>query len=101
MGRSSDSREKADPSPTPSNMSELSLATIERGLRPPSSVTIVGDSPGDGPGGLIHQRLLDIGYPGRIVPVNPKYAEVRGAPAYPTLEDIEGSPGFVAIAVGA
>src|SRR6188472_599164 len=82
-------------------MTGLSAAAIARGLRAPTTVSIVGDSPGDGPGGLIHQRLLELGFDGRIVPVNPRYEEIRGLPAYPALQDVDGPVGFVAIAVGA
>jgi acetyltransferase len=82
-------------------VSALPVDVVARGLRPPGAVTIIGDSPGNGPGGLIHQRLLDIGFEGRILPVNPKYGEIRGARAFASLDDLQEAPGFVAIALGA
>jgi acetyltransferase len=74
--------------------------SIQALLRP-SSVAIVGATPGDGRGGWIHEQLLRHGYDGPIYPVNPKYAEIRGARAYPTLLDIPGPVEFVAVALGA
>lgn len=67
----------------------------------PASVAIVGATPGSGRGGWIHEQLLRLGYPGPIYPVNPRYREIRGARAYPSLLDIPGPVEFVAVALGA
>ncbi len=67
----------------------------------PRSVAIVGATPGAGRGGWIHEQLLRFGYEGPIYPVNPKYSEVRGARAYPSLMDIPEPVDFVAVALGA
>src|SRR5919199_5830480 len=67
----------------------------------PESVAIVGDTPGSGRGGWIHDQLVRLGYDGPIYPVNPKYDEIRGARAYPALRDIPGAVEFAAIALGA
>jgi acetyltransferase len=67
----------------------------------PESVAIVGDSPGAGRGGWIHDQLVRLGYDRPVYPVNPKYREVRGLPCYPSLLDIPAPVEFVAVAVGA
>ena len=67
----------------------------------PESVAIVGATPGTGRGGWIHEQLLRLGYAGPIYPVNPKYSEIRGAKAYPSLLDIPAPVEFVAVALGA
>jgi acyl-CoA synthetase (NDP forming) len=72
-----------------------------RALLRPASVAIVGATPGAGRGGWIHEQLLRLGYAGPIYPVNPKYGEIRGAKAYPSLLDIPAPVEFVAVALGA
>lgn len=67
----------------------------------PTSVAIVGATPGAGRGGWIHEQLLRHGYDGAIYPVNPKYDQVRGAKAYPSLRAIPAPVEFVAVALGA
>jgi acetyltransferase len=72
-----------------------------RALLRPASVAIIGDTPGTGRGGWIHEQLLRLGYNGPIYPVNPKYDEIRGVKAYPSLLDIPAPVEFVAVALGA
>src|SRR5687768_6889260 len=72
-----------------------------RALLRPSSVAIVGDTPGAGRGGWIHDQLVRLGYDGPIYPVNPRYTEVRGLRAYPSLLDIPAPVEFAAVALGA
>lgn len=67
----------------------------------PSSVAIVGDTPGQGRGGWIHAQLRCYGYDGPIYPVNPKYDHIRGERAYPSLGAIPAQVEFVAVALGA
>src|SRR4051794_1208467 len=83
-----------------SQMEQIMKESIQALLRP-ASVAIVGATPGDGRGGWIHEQLLRHGYDGPIYPVNPKYAEIRGARAYPTLLNIPAPVEFVAVALGA
>ncbi len=55
-----------------------------RDLRPllsPRSAAVIGASPDN----VLLDYVLRRGYPGRVVGVNPKYAEVRGAPCYPEI----------------
>ncbi|MEK7297821.1 MAG: CoA-binding protein, partial [Planctomycetota bacterium] len=52
----------------------------------PSSVAIVGATEKSGSlPGIILKNILDIGYRGRIYPVNPKYKTVFGLPCFPSL----------------
>src|SRR5262245_22804322 len=67
----------------------------------PESVAIVGDTPGSGRGGWIHEQLVRLGYDRPIYPVNPKYSEVRGLRCYPSLCDIPAPVEFAAVALGA
>ncbi len=46
-------------------------------------------------------HLLDYGYQGKIYPVNPRYSEVLGIKAYPSLRDIPGSVDYVICCIGA
>ncbi|MBI3978257.1 MAG: acetate--CoA ligase family protein [Chloroflexi bacterium] len=72
-----------------------------RSLLRPGSVAIVGDSPGPGRGGVIHDQLVRWGYDGAIYPVNPKYPEVKGLTCYPSLLDIPEPVELVVVALGA
>jgi acyl-CoA synthetase (NDP forming) len=62
----------------------------------PRSIAVVGasDSP-DGRGSQYFQAVMDFGFKGDIYPVNPKYAEVSGIKAYPSIRDIQGHVDFV------
>lgn len=69
---------------------------LSRLLRP-RSVAIVGASDSlDKFGGRILANVQRHGFPGRLLPINPKRAEVRGLPAWP---DIAEAPGPVDLAV--
>lgn len=58
------------------------------GLLAPRSIAVVGASPGvDRHPGRAIANLLRTGYPGRIVPVNPKYQDVQGLPCVPSIAD--------------
>jgi acetyltransferase len=72
-----------------------------RALLQPKSVAIIGDTPGAGRGGWIHEQLVRLGYAGPIYPVNPKYDQIRGVKAYPSLLDIAAPVEFAAVALGA
>jgi acyl-CoA synthetase (NDP forming) len=66
------------------------------------SVAIVGDSrSGRGRGAVLRERLLATGYQGRIVPVNPRYEEIGGLTAYPSVAAIPGGVDLVACALPA
>lgn len=63
----------------------------------PASVAVVGATNDSGRiGGVPINLMLKRGYRGRILPINPKYAEIQGLRAYPTLGAV-GAPIDVAI----
>jgi acetate---CoA ligase (ADP-forming) len=69
-------------------------------LLAPRSVAVVGASPReDAIGFRVIRNLRRLGYPGRIVPINPRYQEVSGLPCYPSLsalpEPVEAA--FIAV----
>ncbi len=70
-----------------------------RALLQPGSIAVVGDTPTEGRGGLLHEQLVRRGYTGRIVPVNPKYETVRGLPCYPSVA-AGGPVEFAAVTLG-
>src|SRR5688572_10747244 len=52
-----------------------------------TSVAIVGASPKpDSFGWQVVRQLLDFHYPGRIVPINPRYDQVEGVPCLSALD---------------
>jgi acyl-CoA synthetase (NDP forming) len=68
----------------------------------PRSVAVVGASADATKiGGRPVDYLRRLGFSGRILPVNPKAAEVQGLPAYASLRAIEGPVDLAIVAVGA
>ena len=68
----------------------------------PRAIAHVGASPKDTPGRFWFLRYLqDMGYPGKLFPVNPKYQEVFGLKCYPTLADTPGEIDLVILALPA
>ena len=61
----------------------------------PRAIAVVGASArtGQGPGFL--ESLCEFGYDGQIYPVNPKYSEIMGLKAYPSVRDIPGVVDYV------
>ncbi len=66
----------------------------------PQSIAVVGASESGRGAGFI-TPLLELGYKGKIYPVNPGYSEVLGIKTYPSLRDIAGSVDYVISAVPA
>ena len=55
-------------------------------LLEPASVAVVGATPRpDASGQIVLRNLRDLGYEGRVYPVNPRYEEVLGLRCYPSL----------------
>lgn len=66
----------------------------------PKSVAIVGVSENpEKVGSVMMQNLLETGYNGRIYPINPKYTELQGRKAYPTILEVNEEIDMVAIAL--
>ena len=69
----------------------------------PKSVAIVGASPNPvGWGGTTFlMRLRNLGFPGKLYPINPKADEIQGLKAYPKVSAIPGSVDLVIVAISA
>ncbi len=62
----------------------------------PHSIAVVGARGNPGTRGYdLYSSLLVCGYKGKVYPVNPKYSELLGIKAYPSLRDIPGSVDYV------
>lgn len=65
-----------------------------------SSVAVIGASPKPGKvGNTVLQNILSFGFRGKVYPVNPRYKEVLGLKAYPSLKDLPEPPDIAVIAV--
>jgi len=70
----------------------MSVVNLDKMLRP-RSVAVIGAS--DRPGSLgrvVMQNLIDAGFDGSVLPVNPKYAEVAGRTAYAEVAALPETP---------
>jgi acyl-CoA synthetase (NDP forming)/GNAT superfamily N-acetyltransferase len=64
------------------------VRSVERFLRP-QSIAVIGASRSAGRVGYeITRRLLEAGFPGRILPINEKGGEVCGQPAWTSLDQV-------------
>lgn len=64
----------------------------------PSSVAVIGASPTEGKVGHdVLKNLLTQGYQGNVFPINPKYPEILGAKAYPSVSTTPETPDLVVI----
>ncbi len=76
-------------------------ATLET-LLEPAHIAIVGASDDTAkPGGKLLRNILDRGYSGVLLPVNPKAATVQGVTAYPSVESLPVAPDLAFIAIPA
>jgi acetyltransferase len=76
----------------------LSLQNLDMIFKP-ASVALIGASGKKGTiGWAILKNLIDAGYEGIIVPVNPNYAEVQGIKAYPSISEAGRSVDLAVIA---
>ena len=68
----------------------------------PRSIAIVGASPRpDSLSRIILESLKEMGFPGKIYPVNPKYEEILGLRCYASLKDIEDTIDIAVLALPA
>ena len=67
----------------------------------PKCVAIVGASTQPGNGRNAVQNLVEIGFPGAIYPINPRYQSVLGLPCYPGLADLPEVPEALYIGLNA
>jgi len=71
----------------------MSIHPLEEILHP-KSIAIVGASDRGRGGGFV-TPLLDLGYKGKLFPVNPKYKEIMGMKAYARITDIPDPVDYV------
>lgn len=68
----------------------------------PRTVAVLGASArGDNGANLFIRNMREFGFPGQIVPVHPKAAEVEGLAAVPSLADVEGTIDYAYVALPA
>jgi len=74
----------------------MSVAKILDEILHPKSVAVVGASGSQRSWGYSYTtHLLEYGFRGNIYPVNPRYPEILGLKAYPSLLDIPGTVDYV------
>ena len=74
-----------------------------RYLLEPASIAVIGASERPGPGRQVIENLEQLGYQGKIIPVNPKRDRVLGRACYPSIGDAvkaEGAIDAAAILLG-
>ncbi len=67
----------------------------------PSSIAVVGASKKEGSLGYAIMKNLLESFKGRIYPVNPKYDEILGIKAYPSIRDLPEAPDLAVITIRA
>ena len=73
---------------------------MENSTLNPKSVAIVGASTDpEKIASVILRNVIEGGYNGKIYPINPKYEEIQGRKAYPTILEVEDSIDLVCIAI--
>ena len=77
-------------------------ADIVRRLLSPRAVALIGASADLGKvNGRPLKHLLEKGYSGKIIPVNPKYPEIAGLPCYPSISSLPDDIDLAVVAVPA
>ncbi len=69
----------------------------------PASIAVIGASENRGPGRQVLENLFQLGYAGKIYPINPKYSKVLDLPCYPSMQKVyeeQGSVDMLAILLG-
>ena len=56
-------------------------------LLKPSTIAVIGASDRPGPGRQVIENLEQLDFSGTIVPINPKYEEIRGMRCYPSITE--------------
>ncbi|VTU26335.1 acetyl coenzyme A synthetase (ADP forming), alpha domain [Variovorax sp. PBS-H4] len=83
-------------------LSNLDRAEIVKRLIHPRSIAVIGASADFGKiNGRPLKHLLEKGYAGRILPVNPKYREIGGLPCHPDIDSLPEAADLAIVAVPA
>ena len=65
----------------------------------PQQVAVVGASEKSGTiGNALMKNLMDGGFPGTVLPVNPNYTKIHGYPSNRSISDLEVGVGLAIIA---
>lgn len=73
---------------------------MENSTLNPKSLAIVGASAdSEKIGSVILRNVIEGGYNGKIYPINPKYEEIQGRKAYPSILEVEENIDLVCIAI--
>ena len=68
----------------------------------PKSITIIGASRDPlKVGGIVVNNIIDSGFGGQILPINPKASEINGLPCYPDINSLSQIPDLAVIAIPA
>lgn len=71
-----------------------------RKLIAPDSIAIIGASEDTKkPGGRIVRNILQKGYQGRLLPVNPKASQIQGLPVFSSVKDLPQTPDLAFVAI--
>lgn len=87
---------RSQPVPSTPTTTSDAFTSAMRALLHPRKVAIIGDSPNRGFASIIRQNIVDCGFTGAVYPINPKYPEIAGLTAYPS---VDAAPGGVDLAV--
>ncbi len=66
----------------------------------PGSIAVVGASPRSFIGRVAIENSRELGFQGQLYPVNPRYQEIAGLPAAPSLADLPEAPDVVLVQLG-
>ena len=80
-------------------MSETDWKSDLAPLFNPASIALIGASENSAWSSALAHNLKELGYEGKLYPVNPKRQEVFGLPCYPSVRDIPGSVDAFIIAI--
>ncbi len=80
-------------------MSELDWKSDLTSLLSPQSVALIGASESSAWSSALVQNLTELGYQGKLYPVNPKREKVFGIKCYPSVIDIPGPVDVFVIAI--
>ncbi len=75
----------------------MSVRNLEYLLKPQSIAVIGASTRPRSIGNLVMQNLLDGGFSGPVMPVNPKYGAVGGVLAYPDVQNLPEAPDLAVI----
>ena len=80
-------------------MSDLDWKSDLTPLLSPASIALIGASENSAWSTALAQNLRELGYKGKLYPVNPKREEVFGIKCYPSVVDIPGPVDAFIIAI--